>query len=62
MPRRIHAKKTNRYSQEFKAKAVQLSQLKGVQVQERAQALDIHPFILAVAYRTIDCMKKSSPE
>ena len=47
MPRRIHAKKTNRYSQEFKTKAVQLSQLKGVQVKEIAQALDIHPFMLS---------------
>ena len=47
MPRRINAKKTNRYSQEFKVKAVQLSQLKSVQVQEIAQALDIHPFMLS---------------
>ena len=47
MPRRIHGKKTNRYSQEFKTKAVQLSQLKGVQVKEIAQALDIHPFMLS---------------
>ena len=47
MPRYNNPKKTYRYSKEFKTKAVQLSKLKGVQVQEIAQALDIHPFMLS---------------
>ena len=37
----------NRYSSEFKAGAVRLSQLPGVQVQEVAEALAIHPFMLS---------------
>ena len=40
-------KKTLRYTEEFKAKAVQLSLLEGVQVQEVANTLDIHPFMLS---------------
>ena len=47
MPRYNNPKKTYRYTQEFKTKAVELSKLKGVQVQEIAQALDIHPFMLS---------------
>ena len=47
MPRYNKHKKTNRYTQEFKAKAVQLSHLKNVQVKDIAQALDIHPFMLS---------------
>jgi len=47
MPRYNNHKKTNRYTQEFKTKAVQLSHLKGVQVKDIAQALDIHPFMLS---------------
>jgi len=47
MPRYHQHKKTNRYSNEFKSKAVQLSLMQGVQVQEVAQALDIHPFMLS---------------
>lgn len=36
-----------RYSLEFKRKAVKLSQLPGVQVQAVADALAIHPFMLS---------------
>ena len=41
-PRKVH-----RYSLDFKLKAVKLSQLKGVQVQAVAEALEIHPFMLS---------------
>ena len=47
MPRYHQHKKTNRYSNEFKTKAVQLSRMDGVQVQEVARTLDIHPFMLS---------------
>lgn len=40
-------RKTNRYTNEFKTKAVRLSLMEGVQVQEVAEALDIHPFMLS---------------
>ncbi len=46
MPR-AGPKKVQRYSLEFKLKAVKLSQLKGVEVQAVAEALDIHPFMLS---------------
>ena len=39
-------KKIQRYTAEFKLKAVRLSQLEGVKVQDVAEALDIHPFML----------------
>lgn len=38
---------TNRYSAEFKLKAVKLTQIKGVQVKDVAEALGIHPFMLS---------------
>ncbi len=47
MPRFTKHRKTKQYSNEFKTKAVQLSLMDGVQVQEVAQTLDIHPFILS---------------
>lgn len=47
MPRRIGPVKVRRYSLEFKLKAVKLSQLKGVEVQAVADALEIHPFMLS---------------
>lgn len=47
MPRYNQPRKTWRYTEEFKAKAVQLSYMEGVQVQEVATALDIHPFMLS---------------
>ena len=40
-------RKTHRYDEEFKAQAVRLSELPGVQVQEVADALAIHPFMLS---------------
>ena len=40
-------KKVQRYSLEFKLKAVKLSQLTGVEVQAVADALEIHPFMLS---------------
>ena len=38
---------TYKYSDEFKATAVRLSQLSGVQIQEVAASLYIHPFMLS---------------
>jgi transposase len=38
---------TNRYSAEFKLKAVKLTQIEGVQVKDVAEALGIHPFMLS---------------
>ena len=46
MPRYTQPRKTWQYSQEFKAKAVELSHLDGVQVKAIAGSLDIHPFML----------------
>lgn len=46
MPR-AGPRKVQRYSLEFKLKAVTLSQLKGVEVQAVADALEIHPFMLS---------------
>ena len=46
MPR-AGPKKVHRYSLEFKRTAVKLSQLRGVEVQAVAEALDIHPFMLS---------------
>ncbi len=47
MPRYNQPRKTPQYTEEFKAKAVLLSQLEGVQVKEVAETLDIHPFMLS---------------
>src|SRR6476620_1824699 len=44
---RTNSRKTYRYTEELKSKAVQLSQLEGVSVQEVAKTLDIHPFMLS---------------
>ena len=46
MPR-AGPRKVQRYSLEFKLKAVTLSQLKSVEVQAVAEALEIHPFMLS---------------
>ena len=46
MPR-AGPRKVQRYSLEFKLKAVKLSQLKGIEVQAVADALEIHPFMLS---------------
>ncbi len=40
-------RKTYRYSEEFKAGAVTLSSLPDVRIQDVAEALDIHPFMLS---------------
>lgn len=40
-------KTTSRYSERFKASAVRLSQLRGVSVQDVADSLYIHPFMLS---------------
>jgi transposase len=47
MAKRQGPKKVHRYSAEFKVTAVKLSQLSGVRVQDVAQELDIHPFMLS---------------
>jgi transposase len=39
--------RTNRYSDRFKATAVRLSELPGVAVQDVAESLYIHPFMLS---------------
>jgi transposase len=46
MAKRVGPVKAHRYTVEFKLKAVKLSSLKGVQVQDVAEALDIHPIML----------------
>ena len=40
-------RKINRYSAEFKLKAVRLTEIDGVQVKDIAEALDIHPYMLS---------------
>ena len=47
MPRYTQPRRSWHYLNEFKVKAVQLSLLEGVQVQEVAATLDIHPFMLS---------------
>ena len=44
MARNLGSRKVHRYTDEFKMKAVNLSSLKGVLIQDVAEALDIHPF------------------
>ena len=47
MPRYTQPRKTWKYSIEFKMMAVKLSYRNDIQVQQVAQALDIHPFMLS---------------
>jgi transposase len=47
MARNLGPRKVHRYTAEFKMKAVKLSSLKGVLIQDVAEALDIHPFMLS---------------
>jgi len=47
MARRVGPLKVRQYSLEFKLKAVKLSQLRGVEVQAVADALEIHPFMVS---------------
>lgn len=47
MPKMLHPKKTQKYSEEFKSKAVQLSLFSDVKIKDVAKTLDIHPFMLS---------------
>ena len=47
MAARLGAKKLPRYSLEFKVRAVRLTRVPGIEVQEVARALDIHPVMLS---------------
>lgn len=47
MPKYTQPRKTWQYTNEFKVKAVELSHLEGVKVQDVAKTLDIHPFMLS---------------
>lgn len=47
MPRYKNHKKTKKYSNEFKVKAVQLTLFDDVMIREVAESLGIHPFMLS---------------
>lgn len=47
MPKYTQPRRTWRYTNEFKVKAVQLSLLEDVQIKDVANTLDIHPFMLS---------------
>ena len=47
MARTRGPRKISRYTAEFKVKAVKLSEISGVLIQDVADALDIHPFMLS---------------
>ena len=47
MPRYNNPRKTWQYSTDFKVKAVELSCQEGIQVQQVAAGLDIHPVMLS---------------
>jgi len=47
MPRYTQPRKTWRYTDEFKIKAVKHSYQEGIQVKQVAEGLDIHPFMLS---------------
>ena len=47
MPRYTKPRRTWKYTEEFKTKAVQLSLMDGIQVKTVAETLDIHPFMLS---------------
>ena len=47
MARPIGPRKIYRYSTEFRATAVRLSELSGGTVQDVARSLDVHPFVLS---------------
>ena len=47
MARIVGPRKVHRYSAEFKLKAVKLRQIEGVRIQDVADALEIHPFMLS---------------
>ena len=47
MPKYNNSRKTWEYSQDFKAKAVELTLLEGIRVKDVAATLDIHPMMLS---------------
>jgi transposase len=47
MPKYTQPRKTWQYTKDFKVKAVKLSYQEGLQVQQVAAGLDIHPFMLS---------------
>jgi len=47
MPKAIGPRKVRSYGTAFRVRAVQLSHIPGVQVQDVAKALEIHPFLLS---------------
>lgn len=47
MPKYNHPRKTWKYTKDFKVKAVKLSYQEGIQVQQVAEGLDIHPMMLS---------------
>ena len=47
MPKYNHPRKTWQYTKDFKVKAVKLSYQDGIQVQQVAEGLDIHPMMLS---------------
>ena len=47
MPRYTQPRKTWRYTDEFKAKAVELTYLEDIKIKDVAETLDIHPFMLS---------------
>ncbi len=47
MPKYTQPRKTWKYSKDFKIKAVKLSYKDGIQVQQVAEGLDIHPMMLS---------------
>jgi len=49
MPRALGPRKIGKYPIEFKAKAVALSRLPGLEVRQVAESLGIHPFGIAPA-------------
>lgn len=47
MPKYNNPRKTWRYPDDFKSKAVQLTLLRDIRVKEVARTLDLHPFMLS---------------
>jgi len=47
MPRYNQPRKTWRYTNEFKVKAVELTHLEDIKIKDVAETLDIHPFMLS---------------
>jgi len=47
MPKYNQPRKTWRYTNEFKAKAVELTYLEDIRIKDVAETLDIHPFMLS---------------